>query len=528
MSSTKNQPLNQGGFALPGLLSFMIAMVIISTAVVILIDSNSSIVGNNATSQKAFNIAEAGVNYYLWHLSHNATDYKDGQTTPTTPDPTLGYGPYVHSYVDDNAKVEGTYTLWIKPQGGGSTLVDLRSIGQVTGSNITRTIQAQLGAPSFASYAVLSDSALWFGNTEDADGPIFSNQGVKMDGSNNDTVSSANASYTPSVAIGGDGSSHPGVWCNLSVTSPVDCATRSKDNWIYPAPAIDFNQISGTLCTIKKLAFAADSATSALAGQANACNQTPTTRTASYIPQRDSSANTSRGYLIELNSNGKYNLYTLNNEKDTFTSYTTALSPTLVASNIPISSSGIIYVEDNVWVRSNPTFHGRVSIAAGRLATSVTANVTVADDLAYTAKDGSDAVGLIAEGNVSIAPYAAPATGSFTLEVDAAVIAANGNVWFPARYSFASQRCTRGYVSNNQLLNFYGSIAVRQTWTWSWQLNNSCGDAVADPSVPGQYISGFKYNTTHYDHNLLYNPPPSFPVTSSYNILSWREVLTHP
>jgi hypothetical protein len=60
----------------------------------------------------------------------------------------------------------------------------------------------------------------------------------------------------------------------------------------------------------------------------------------------------------------------------------------------------------------------------------------------------------------------------------------------------------------------------------TWLVGNSCGDAVNDP-VNG-WISGIENNTTHYDYNLLYAPPPSFPVTAGFNILSWREVLTAP
>lgn len=527
-------PSNQDGFLTPALISVIIAFGLLSTALLTVILTNFFVVGNNVTSQKAFNIAEAGLNYYLWHMSHNGADYKDGQSTPTTPDPNLGYGPYVHNYIDAGATNEGTFTLWIKPGSNGSTIFSVRSIGKVNGSNITRTVEAQIGATSFASYAVLSDSALWFGNTETADGPIFSNQGVRMDGANTSTVTSANSTYTPPVSVGGDGSSHPGVWCNTSVTTPVNCNTRDKSNWIYPNTSIDFNQVSGALCTIKKLAFASDASTASLATQSNACSQTPTGRTAAYIPQRSSSANASRGYMIQLNTNGTYDLYTINNEKDTQTTYSSALSPTSVATGIAIPSNGVIFVEDNVWVRSNPTFHGRLTIAAGRLATSVNADINIADDLAYSTKNGDDALGLVAEGNVYISPYApqvsgGAAGGSFTLEVDAAVLAATGSVEFPSNYKFSSGTCTRGWVNSNQTLNFYGSIAVRQTWTWSWLWGGSCGDNVRDP-VSGNYISGFLNNTTHYDYNLLYAPPPSFPITGGYNILgsTWREVLTKP
>src|SRR4051812_18896486 len=107
---------DQNGFGLPAMISVIVAATILSMSVVTVILNNFFVVNNNIKSQQAFNIAEAGINYYLWHLSHNATDYKDGQSTPTTPT-SLGYGPYVHNYVDDNAKTTGTYTLYVSPQG---------------------------------------------------------------------------------------------------------------------------------------------------------------------------------------------------------------------------------------------------------------------------------------------------------------------------------------------------------------------------------------------------------------------------
>ena len=39
-----------------------------------------------AAKEQAFQIAEAGINYYQWHLARYPTDYTDGTTTP---------GPYV-------------------------------------------------------------------------------------------------------------------------------------------------------------------------------------------------------------------------------------------------------------------------------------------------------------------------------------------------------------------------------------------------------------------------------------------------
>ncbi len=532
MKKQKRHGLQQG-FMTMTLLGMITVFTIIMIGVLELVNLNVATVANNITSQRAFNIAEAGVNYYLWHLSHNPTDYKDGQSTPTTPDATLGYGPYVHDYFDDNGVNQGTYTLWIKPQGSGSTIATIRAIGKVKGSVITRTIDAQIGSPSFANYGVLSDTSLWFGSTESASGPVHSNQGVRMDGASSTDVTAANATYVPSNQLGGDGNSHPGVWCSNSITTPVNCSTRPKTDWTYPVPSVDFNQITGSLCTLKKVAFASDSSTSSLATQANACTQTPTTRTPAYLPQRNStgSYSISRGYLIELNTDGTYNLSQVNAETDTASSYSTALTRVAVANNIAIPASGVIFAEDNVWIRSNTTYHGKVTVGAGRLATTNNAEIVIADDLVYSTKNGSDAIGLVAENNITIAPYAPPQSGGFTFEVDAAMIAQSGSVLYPSYYRSSSSSCTKGWIAANQTFLFYGSVSSRQSWTWTWDWGgNSCGNnaRATSGSSSGDYISGIYNNTTQYDYNLLYSPPPSYPITGTYNVLSWHEVITAP
>ncbi|MFA5003673.1 MAG: hypothetical protein WC498_00075 [Candidatus Saccharimonadales bacterium] len=519
----------QSGFILPAVLSFTIAAVIIGTALLTVIMNNFFVVGNNIQSQQSFNIAEAGVNYYLWHMSHNATDYKDGQSTPASPDPTLGYGPYVHNYIDSNAVNAGTFTLWIKPAGVGSTIVTVRSIGQAKNSNITRTVQAQIGAASFASYGLVADTEFWFGSNESANGPIFSNVGVHMDGANSDTVGSANASYVPQGQYGGDGNNHPGVWCNTGVTSP-NCNTRDKTNWLYPQPSVDFNQVSTSLCTMKRTAFADYASTATYATQA--CSVIPTTRTNAYIPQRTGTYSVTKGYLIQLNTNGTYDLYNVNSENSQATTYATALGTLqLVASGISLPPSGVVYAEDNVWVRTNPTFHGRVTVASGRLASSTqTTNIKIIDDILYSTKNGQDSIGLVAEGNVFVAPYAPPTSGGFTFEVDAAALSQTGSVTWPQYYGYGSNgTCTRGWTGTNQTFVFYGSVATRTDWTWNFsQTGGGCGDMVRDTATASTYYSGIEHTQTNYDYNMLYAPPPSYPITGGYNILSWREVLTRP
>ncbi len=368
--------------------------------------------------------------------------------------------------------------------------------------------------------------ALWFGPNESANGPVHTNVGVRMDGPSTDDVTSANATYVPPSNLGGNGSTvRPGVWCSTAVTTPVNCNTRSKANWRYPVPAIDFNAVTGDLCNLKKTAFLSDPSTASLATGATACSNIPTTRTNAYIPRESTSFNARRGYLIDLNNDGTYNLTRVTNETYSYTSnttytntYTAALTRTAIASNISIPASGVIFVEDNVWIRSNPTFNGRVTIASGRLASATEqTSVVIADDLKYAQKDGTDAIGIIAENNVTIAPYAPPRPGdsasNYPFEINGALIAKDGRVNFPPDYI---TRDTPDWAGNSsKKLVYYGSIATRQSWTWLY-------------TSSGTPVDGFQYNETNFDYNFLYAPPPSFPVTSTYDILKWREIIVTP
>ena len=347
-----------------------------------------------------------------------------------------------------------------------------------------------------------------------------------MDGPSSDVVGSANASYVPQPQYGGNGSTKAGVWCSSSVTTPVDCNSRDKSNWLYPQPAADFNQVSTSLCNMKKVAFANDAATAALAAMGTACSQVPATRTNAYLPRRASSFSNTKGYLIQLNTDGTYNLSYVNGENDRSRPYTSALTLVSVANNIAMPSSGVIFAEDNVWVRTNPTYHGRVSIAAGRLADTNSADINIVDNMLYSTKNGQDVIGLVAENDVLVAPYAPPASGAFNFEIDAAALAQSGSVTWPEFYKTSSSRCTPGWVNTNQTFTFYGSVATRQYWTWNYSKGN-CADDVYD-AVSGSYISGIQHTATNYDYSLLYAPPPSYPITGGFNILSWREVLTKP
>lgn len=509
------------------LIILIITSIFISTAVSV-VYLNLNLVIKNENSQKAFNIAEAGINYYLWHMSHNNTDFTDdhiGDSVKTSGQFAGFYGPYIHRYYNSDGQDIGQYSLYIKPKGDGSSIAVVRSVGESRGA--FRTLEAEIGGPSWSRYGIAANVPLWFGPTETADGPVFSNVGIRMDGPSNSYVKSARATYGGYASLGASGSNYPGVWCSSSVTTPVNCNTRNKSLWIYPdSSPPSFSTITAKLCDLKKIAFDSDASTKDLLSSPTVCNDTPALNTNAYIQRYAAAIDSKKGYLITLNNDGTYNRQRVDNEVysgSSTRSYTSALTLSGGVNNIPLPESKVIFVEDNVWVRTNPTFKSKVTIVAARLDTSDTqkAKMVIADNLAYDDKSGKYSIGLVSENYVVVAPYA-PSNqqngAAFNLEIDAAIIAKDGYVRAPDSYLGND---VPAWTQPNQTLSFYGSIvmggnnASSDFWTWLY-------------TSGGTPVDGYKYNTTRYDPNLLYAPPPSFPVSGSYNILKWREILTTP
>ncbi|TAK89204.1 hypothetical protein EPO04_03855 [Patescibacteria group bacterium] len=442
---------NQAGFSIPMILGLAMMLSAIGIALAGVAVANLRFSTHEQRAESALQIAEAGINYYLWHLAHDAADYQDGTGAPAT----APYGPYVHNYTDSSGKVIGTYTLYITPPPTGSTVVTVKSTGQVNGLKSTRSIEAKLGIPSFASYGLLTGTEVWFGQNENTSGPIHSNVGVHMDGQNDGAVTAARETYKPNPQFGGDGSTKAGVWGNGG----------PKSQWQYPVPSVDFNGVTADI---------QDMITQSQSGGV-------------YLPTTNR-----QGYYLKLKANGTIDIYTVRNETGS------GIQTTFVR-NQAAPANGCLYAADNVWVDGDG-FTGRLTIGSGRLpdvpATNTTIKIT--NNLRYAAKNGSTALGLIAQKNVEVAGYAPN-----NIEINGALLAQKGHVWYP----------NNGPVKSN--LSFYGSISSYDYWTWSW--------------VSGNHItSGYGSNTTSFDTNLTYSPPPCYPNTNAFSILSWREVLYQP
>ena len=103
---------------------------------------------------EAFTVAEAGLEYYRWFLSHFPGNTTDG---------TGHGGPYVTTYTDPENGTAGTYSLSIV---GNSTCgvvqsIDVTSTGSPSDApGISSTIVARYAAPSVAAYSYVINSSV--------------------------------------------------------------------------------------------------------------------------------------------------------------------------------------------------------------------------------------------------------------------------------------------------------------------------------------------------------------------------------
>jgi len=129
---------NQRGSLLIYFIIIIAIFTIVMFPVVMVFSGKLKLLRLSIEREQAIQIADAGINYYQWHLAHFQNDYKDG---------TNSSGPYVHNYVDfDTQQNIGKFSLTIIPPLPGSTVTTVQSTGWTNESPETsRTITAKFG-----------------------------------------------------------------------------------------------------------------------------------------------------------------------------------------------------------------------------------------------------------------------------------------------------------------------------------------------------------------------------------------------
>lgn len=418
------------------------------------------------SQQLAIGVAESGINYYRWHLAHDFTDYTDGTNEP---------GPYIHEYTDpQTGEVVGAYSLDITPPEPGSDVVVVKSTGWVNDNpDIKRTVTARFGPEPLTTYSFLHNSSVWFGQGVVISGEIFTNGGIRMDGTHDSLVKTSKATYTCGTETGcWPPQEKPGIWGNGG----------PQELWQFPVTPFDFNRIVSDFNTLKQ----------------------ESQNTGIYFAPSNYF-----GHHLVFNANGTVNIYEVlsatsrrgwNADDVCEVLFQTITDEQLVAT-YNLNDKKLFYFENQVWVEG--TVSGKATVVAAKLPVeSYVTNIWVNNNLIYDVKDGSTVLGLIAQSNVYFA-YDIPQD----FFVNATMIAQNGRIM---RHHYNQAQCSNGSKSIRQNLEIYGSLISKEKSYWNF-------------SGHGGVRSGFINREIIYNQDSLEAPPPYFPTTGTIKILSWDE-----
>jgi hypothetical protein len=450
--------------------------------------------------EQGIQIAEAGIDYYRWHLAHSPTDYQDGTGVA---------GPYIHDFLDKDGNVVGHFSLTITPPPLGSTLVTVVSTGSTTNPGaVERSIRVQFAKPSIAKYAVVANDRMRFGGGTEVFGPIHSNQGIRFDGLTHNVITSSVASYddqdhaevgADTLEFGVHTHTNPPPAVPAPPNAPLNNNARPNEappslvpartdifeaGRQFPVPVVDFGGITADLAVIKSEAQA------------------------SGFYRANSG---SLGYRVRFKTDGNFDLYRVTSYAGTggcansgqagWGTWSVNASNLLGTYDIP--NNGLMFFEDHVFVDGQIDGE-RVTLVAATLPDVVATrrNIIVNNDLLYTNYDGTDVIGLIAQQNFLVG-----LVSDTNLRIDAAVISQNG---FSGRYSYTTGSCGAHHTKTS--LTLQGMIGTNIRYGFAY-------------TSGGVFANGYQTRNLNYDSLLLYGPPPNFPLASDeYVTLSWEEL----
>jgi hypothetical protein len=421
----------------------------------------------NYNKERAFNIAEAGLNYYKWYLAHNPDDTTNGTGVP---------GPYTGVYEDPEDGSIGEYSLDIASSTacGEMYAVDITSTGATyEAPNAARRVHARYARPTIAQYAYIINSNVWAGADRVITGPYHSNGGVRMDGTNNSTVTSGQETWSCDSNYG------------CSPTQDVDGVFGSGPNsnlWSFPAAPINFTGITVDLSDMEDKAKNSGGVYIAPSGRA--------------------------GYHITFKNDGTFDVYLVRTKENEPNGYAWGQQMNILKSQqfvgnyaIP-ASCPVIYVEDQVWL--DGVVNGKATIAAADVdTTGKDPSIILNGDITYANADSG--LLAIAEYDMLIGLVVPD-----DMELNGIFVAQNGH--FGRNYYDTSMpNAWEEYIKRNSL-TLNGTIVSNGREGTKWV------------SGGGTFLSGFNNRYNSYDRNLVTDPPALTPeVSDSYDFIEWRE-----
>jgi len=443
--------------------------------------TQSTAISQRVELQRSLDIAEGGLNYYKWFLAHYPNDVTDGTGLP---------GPYVHTYYDPEGAAIGEFSLEIASSTycGDVAAIDVASTGfTYDDPSVYRTITARYARPSVAEYSYIINSNVWAGADRVIVGPYHSNGGIRMDGQNNSTVTSGQASWSCTSSFG---CSPTGVRDGVFTTT----ANANAALFSFPSAPINF---AGLTIDLDQMQDRAQNAGGIYIGPSGAY-----------------------GYRVTFNSNGTITVRRVNGTTQ-YWGFTTeadwvqerhVISSTNTTTTYTIPAScPIIFVQDKVWL--DGVVNQKVTIAAADVASAaISPQIILNDNITYTSATTSGLLA-IAERDVLIGVDVPD-----NMTINGIFVAQNGR--------FGRNRyCTNCSVSGNNrgLPNALDPFVFRNSLVVNGTIVSNGREGTKWTSG-GTWTSGFNTRVNSYDRNLVNSPPPLVPKTSDvYVITEWRD-----
>lgn len=428
--------------------------------------------------ESSLHIAEAGLEYYKWYFLHFSEELLEGPKS---------YGPF--SFQDPQGKVTGEFFIEASSslQCGEIGAVDISSTGWTNQfPEVRRTVGVRYARPSVADFASILDSNVWIGPDHEIKGPYHSNGGIRMDGENQSSVTSARESWICTESFG----------CNPSEERPgvFTTANGKEEFFSFPVTPFDFEGITGDIVAIRSATMPPPE------GSGRGI----------YIPPSSSG----NGYHLSL-SGREINVYEItaldqvyaySQEKGWHWEESIIKDQQFQGSyNLP-DECGAIFVEDDVWLEG--TVEGKTTLVAGNMIDpNVSSNIWLSGNIEYSGseggRDGTNGLLVISQNDISIS-----LDSPDSMEIHGTYIAQDGR-FGRNHYSCSNypEECLRSYIE------IIGSVVS------SGRVGTQWVDSV------GTILSGYRQRETIYDPRQSPDPSPFLPTTSPlFEVIRWKEV----
>jgi len=443
--------------------------------------------------EQAFGIAEAGLEYYHWFLKHNPDDLTNGTGQP---------GPYIYIVDDPEGGTLGTASLSVVGNTACGVIQSIEVTSEGTSdadSRFKRTVVGRYMRPSVAEYSNLLNANVWAGADRNITGPYFSNGGIRMDGTNNSTVSSAVSAWLCTSSFG----------CSPSQNQAgVFGGGSGSALWQYPVPNFDFNGIASNFGTLQGYANTQGILLASTSVRVAGVQQGGTFASVGGTNQR--------GFRIVLRSDNTIDVYRvtgtsgvwgvhIDNPSVWMTDYDIITSETYHGRYTIPAGCPVIFAQSKVWLEG--VVGNKVTIVAADTG-SYTPDIILNNNITYASVSGTSGLTAIAERSVLIpliSPDVMTVRGVFVAQsgyLGRNYYTTSGSRDVPSQYD--------SYVMQSSLTTI-GSVVSNGRVGTKW----SCG---------GNFCSGYSNRTDTYDRLLAFLPPAFTPAaTQDHKFVIWRE-----